>query len=165
MYYSSFSWFLTQDMNCILPTICQEALLSNNKPYLNITFDVLLVWVRFSCFLDLCMRSFPTANSKIITIPCGLWQQHRFFLRTLEKAQLLIAVCVPRQIQLATQMLMNARNCITASSPALRVSSPLPIYVLLITPVSPQSNVQVQATAQTCSLLDVLLYINPNPIP
>jgi len=36
--------------------------------------------------------------------------------------------------------------------------------MLLITLVSPQKYVQVQATAQTYSLLGVVLYINQNPI-
>lgn len=52
-------------------------------------------------------------------------------------------------------------RCVTASSPAFRVLSPLPISMLLITLVSPQKNVQVQAPAQVYSLLGVLLYINP----
>lgn len=59
-------------------------------------------------------------------------------------------------------MCSHGVSCVTASSLAFRVLSLLSISTLLIIIVSPQKNIQVQATAQTSSLLDVLLILKQN---
>jgi len=104
-------------MRCVLPMIMnsREALLSKIKVYLNMTSDVLLCYIKFSCFLGLCMRSFPADNSslcKIVTIPCGIRQQQRFSQNYWESTVINCNMCTQADRADNKKILMNVTNCV-----------------------------------------------------
>lgn len=75
-------------------------------------FGGLLSYIKASCFLSLHGKFSHSQQQLVQNSNCAVMlDSSTDFPRTTEKAELLIAICVPRLIQLAT-MVMSVPNCV-----------------------------------------------------